>query len=201
MNTVNGNHTHRTTFLKTLFAFLLFSCFVTTTHAQTAVTTNEPNFEHFGHTLNIGLGPGYFGASLMRSPYFTVNYEVEVLRNFTLAPFVGFATYRSNEILYGARYYSYRGTIMPLGVKAIYYFDEVIELPWRWDLYAGASLGYTIASKRWEPGYTGVSGSLPGISSVFAAIHVGAEYHVSDVTGIFLDLSNNVTTAGVGIHW
>lgn len=190
---------------RSLAATALLALTATTTQAQSNITVNSDanrnaNHEYFGNTFNIGVGPGYFGASLMRSPYFTFNYEVDVLRNFTLAPFVGFSTYRSNPQIWGPRYYYYRGTIMPLGVKASYYFDEVIELPERWDLYAAGSLGYTIISKRWEDGYGGTVGTLPGIRPLFLDIHVGAEYQVTDATGIFLDLSTGTSVVGVGLH-
>ena len=190
------------TIFRSLAATALLACAAGTTQAQTntIVSDGSANHEYFGNTLNIGVGPGYFGATLMRSPYFTFNYEVDVLRNFTLAPFVGFSTYRSNPQVWGPRYYDYRGTIMPLGVKASYYFDEVIELPERWDLYAAGSLGYTIISKRWEDGYGGSVGTLPGIRPLFLDIHIGAEYQVTDATGIFLDLSTGTSVVGVGLH-
>ena len=204
----NGTHTHRSFLLSaTLFAATLFGSF-TNANAQTDIKVNDGakavnrggNNEHFGHTYNLGLGPGYFGAYLMRSPYFTFNYEIEALPNFTVAPFIGFSTYRSNPQTYGGRYYHYRGTIVPMGVKATYYFDDLIDLPYRWDLYAAGSLGFTYISKRWEDGYEGTVGNLPGIRPLFLDVHIGTEYHISDRTGIFLDLSTGVSVVGVALH-
>ncbi|GAA4469954.1 hypothetical protein GCM10023093_30280 [Nemorincola caseinilytica] len=204
----NGKHTHRSFLLTAaLFATTLFAPLTNAT-AQTDIRVGESatpvnrstGHEHYGHTFNLGLGPGYFGAYLMRSPYFTFNYEIDVLPDFTLAPFIGFSSYRSNPQTFGGRYYYYRGTIVPIGVKASYYFDDLINMPPRWDLYAAGSLGFTFINKRWEDGYTGVVGEIPGINPLFLDIHVGTEYHVSNHTGIFLDLSTGVSVVGVALH-
>ncbi len=189
--------THRSFFALALTGLLFFTT-VQNVSAQSSYSTGT--HEYYGNTYNLGLGPGYFGAYLMRSPYLTFNYEIELLPEFTLAPFVGFSTYRSNPQIYGNSSYRYRGTIMPIGAKASYYFDDLIELPWRWDLYAAGSLGYTFIRKSWPSEYRGPEGDIPGIRPLFLDVHVGAEYHLNSRTGLFVDLSTGVSVIGVALH-
>src|SRR5688572_27190132 len=90
--------------------------------------------EKYGRTLNFGLGVGgysgyysYVGRSL---PVFNINYEIDVARNFTLAPFVSFYTFSGNRSSY-----SYHETVIPIGVKGAYYFDELFKANEKWDFY------------------------------------------------------------------
>src|SRR5665647_2585092 len=104
---------------KTAFALLfLLTLLGTNLSAQQHIRYSE---EH-GNTLNLGLGLGYsnyygyYGHSL---PVFNINYEFGVANNFTLAPFATFVSYHDYDGPYG-----YRETIIPLGVKGTYYFDD-----------------------------------------------------------------------------
>lgn len=74
--------------------------------------------EKYGNKLNIGFGLGYtdYYSSLS---VVQLNYELDAGRNFTLAPFITFYNYH-----YG--YNTYRETIVPIGVKGYYYFDELL---------------------------------------------------------------------------
>src|SRR4051812_15675300 len=87
--------------------------------------------EKYGRTLNLGIGiggySGYYGYTGRSLPVFSINYEFDVAKNFTLAPFVSFYTF-SNSYYWGNknnpyRYYTYRETVVPIGVKGTYYFD------------------------------------------------------------------------------
>src|ERR1035438_7485163 len=44
--------------------------------------------ESFGNTLNLGVGVGYYGYAGVTLPVFHANYEIDVIKDFTLAPFV-----------------------------------------------------------------------------------------------------------------
>jgi hypothetical protein len=189
-----------TTFFRYAGAMLLCLAAAAPQTATAQSLKSVPAYSEYGHTWNIGVGPGYFGRSFMRSPYVTLNYEFDVANHFTIAPFVGFSSYRSNPLPWGTGMYRYRGTIIPIGAKASYYFDDVLELPANWDIYAAASLGVIYINKRWDEGYTGRIGDLPGVNPVYVDLHIGAEYHINDATGIFVDLSGNVSTIGVALH-
>jgi hypothetical protein len=152
--------------------------------------------ESHGNTLNLGLGVGgyygyynYVGRSL---PVFNVNYEFDVAKNFTLAPFLTFLSYRNDK-------YNYRETVMPLGVKGSFYLDEALNSNSDWDIYLAGSLGFTIVNSRWDDGYVRQSG-YETARPLFLDLHFGAEYHLSRKVGLFLDLSTGVSTIGLAIH-
>jgi hypothetical protein len=157
--------------------------------------------------LNLGVGLGYYRYAAYPMPVLHANYEFDVARNFTLAPFVTLYSYRDDYYWGNAqnppRYYRYRQTVVPIGVKGTYYFDELFRANSDWDFYVAGSLGFNIVSTRWEDGYYGdrrVYRNYNGTSPIYADLHVGAEYHLNDKIGLFLDLSTGVSTFGIGIH-
>lgn len=156
--------------------------------------------ENYGKTLNLGLGIGYH----FRAPVLHLNYEFDVAKSFTLAPFISFYTY-SNRYYYGDpnkgyRYYGYRRTVVPIGVKGTYYFDELLKANSKWDFYLGGSLGFAIVSSSWENGYYGPTDVYGTTSPLYLDFHAGAEYHLSSKLGLFLDLSSGISTIGLAIH-
>lgn len=164
--------------------------------------------ETYSRTLNVGLGVGgyagyykYAGRSL---PVLSVNYEIGVAKNFTLAPFLSLYTFRDDyywgNSKHPDRYYTYRETVIPIGVKGTYYFDDLLGAIPRWDFYLAGSLGLAIVSSRWENGYYGDANHYHSGNSLFLDIHIGAEYHFNSRIGAFLDLSSGVSTIGLAIH-
>lgn len=160
--------------------------------AQKRTTVGESH----GSALNLGLGVGgyygyynYVGRSL---PVFHLNYEFDVARNFTLAPFATFLSYRNDS-------YHYHETVIPLGVKGSYYLDQALNANSNWDFYLAGSLGFTIVNSRWDDGYVRNSGYQTA-RPLFLDLHVGTEYHLSNRIGLFLDLSTGVSTIGLAIH-
>jgi len=152
--------------------------------------------ENHGNTLNIGLGvggySGYYGYEGHSLPVFNLNYEFGVANNFTLAPFVTFVTYHDD-------YYGYRETIIPLGVKGTYYLDDAVGAGADWDFYIAGSLGFTVVKSTWDDGYYRDS-NYHSVDPLFLDVHVGAEYHLSNKVGLFLDLSSGVSTLGLAFH-
>ncbi|MDP3915311.1 MAG: hypothetical protein Q8R96_16415 [Bacteroidota bacterium] len=171
----------------TLLSLLMI--FGTNLSAQNRTTGSES----YGGTFNAGLGIGgyygyynYVGRSM---PVFSLNYEFDVAKNFTLAPFVTFLSYRNDK-------YYYRETVMPLGVKGSYYLDQALNANSNWDFYIAGSLGFTVVNTRWDDGYK----TYPGYRTanpLFLDLHLGAEYHLSNHVGLFLDLSTGVSTIGL----
>jgi len=164
--------------------------------------------EKYGNTLNLGLGIGgysgyhsYVGRTL---PVLHINYEIDVVKNFTLAPFLSFYTY-SNQYYWGNknhpdRYYTYRETVIPIGVKGSYYFDELLGANDKWDFYLAGSLGFAIVNTNWENGYEGNRDYYRRGGSLYLDLHIGAEYHFNNRLGAFLDLSTGVSTIGLAFH-
>jgi hypothetical protein len=164
--------------------------------------------EKYGKTLNLGLGlggySGYYGYVGHSLPVFHANYEFDVAKNFTLAPFITFYTY-TNDYYYSNkhdpfRYYTYRQTVIPIGVKGTYYFDDLLKANNKWDFYLAGSLGFAIVNESWSNGYYGDPNYFGRPSSLFFDVHIGAEYHFNSSLGAFLDISSGVSTIGLAIH-
>ncbi len=164
--------------------------------------------EKYGNTINLGLGIGgysgyyrYVGRSL---PVVHINYEIDAAKNFTLAPFVSFYSY-SNQYYWGNknnpdRFYTYRETVIPIGVKGSYYFDDLLGANDKWDFYLAGSLGFALVSSSWSDGYEGDKNYYRRGSSLYLDIHIGTEFHFNNRLGMFLDLSSGVSTVGLSFH-
>lgn len=185
---------------KAIFSLLLlFTAFTFAASAQ-----NTTMAEKYGKTLNLGLGIGYYGYAGGLMPVFHADYELDVARNFTLAPFINFYSY-SNSYYWGNKNYPYgyyynHVTVVPIGVKGAYYFDQLIKANTRWDFYAAGSVGFAIVNSRWDNGYYGDKNYYRRANPLFVDIHAGAEYHLAKRLGVFLDISTGVSTVGLAIH-
>jgi hypothetical protein len=167
---------------------------------STVSAQKQGNAEKYGKTLNLGVGVGgyagyyhYIGHNL---PVFHANYELDVARNFTLAPFISFSMYRTVYNWHDNNYY-YHETIIPVGIKGTYYFDQLIKADSQWDFYGAGSMGFVIVKKYWDNGYDGDQNYYSKGSPLFLDLHVGAEYHFSSRLGGFIDLSTGVSTIGL----
>jgi hypothetical protein len=148
----------------------------------------------YGHTLNIGLGLGYYDYVGNSMPVFHANYELDVAGDFTLAPFVTLYTYRHT---YQGN--SYRETVMPIGVKGTYYIDRLVRLSSDWDIYGAASVGLGFRRVSWDASYPGDEDDYPKGGPVRLDLHMGAEYHINPELGVFMDLSTGVSSFGLSI--
>lgn len=160
--------------------------------------------EKFGNTLNLGIGLGYYGYVPGAIPAFNINYEFDVARVFTLAPFVNAYTYRNfyywGDANNNYREYSYKRTVVPVGVKATYYFDELLSSGRKWDFYAAGSVGFVFVSTIYEDGYGGNRGTYNGISPFYIDAHLGSEFHITNTFGVYADLSTGISTFGLAVH-
>jgi hypothetical protein len=164
--------------------------------------------EKYGNTFNIGLGvggyAGYYKYSGKSLPIIHFDYEFDVAKNFTLAPFISVSSF-SNSYYWGNnntphRFYNYRQVVIPIGAKGTYYFDDLLNAGSEWDFYAAGSLGLALIKSRWDDGYGGDRNVFNSGNSLFLNLHIGVEYHLNDRLGVFLDLSSGVSTIGLAIH-
>ena len=157
--------------------------------------------EMFGPTINVGAGIGYYGYAGRPAPAVMVNVELDIARNITLAPFIGYYSY-ANDYYWGNpnspyRYYSYRETVVPVGIKGAYYFDQLFRAGDKWDFYAAASLGFAFHSVTWDNGYYGERNVVNGPSPLYGSAHIGSRLHITPNFGLFLDLSTGFSTFGL----
>lgn len=155
------------------------------------------NSERYGNTLNMGLGLGYYGYDGHTMPAAHLDVEFDVVRNFTLAPFINLYSYRRTS---PHQSYYYHETVIPIGVKATYYFDSLFRAGSNWDFYLAGSLGYAITFSYWDEGYEGDINLYSSTRPLFIDIHIGTEYHFSSTIGAFIDLSSGMSTIGLAIH-
>lgn len=175
-----------------------------------AIKAQQVSNENFGKTLNVGAGIGYYGYIGHAMPILDVNYEIQIARNVTLAPFTGVYSYRDN-FYWGNpklpandpsyRHYYYRETVIPIGVKGAFYFDQLFRANPSWDFYAAASAGFRIRKVMWDDGYAGDRYAYTKVHPFRTDAHIGAEYHLNSATGLYLDLSTGVSTFGFAFHF
>lgn len=179
--------------MKTLSITMLFFLTILGTNVSAQRTTSS---EGYGNTLNLGVGiggySGYYHYAGTSIPVFHIDYEFDAARNFTLAPFATFYSYRNDHD-------HYRENLIPIGVKGSLYLDQILRANSDWDFYLAGSLGFVIRNSRWDDGYSGNT-YYHNVSPLFLDLHVGTEYHLSSRVGLFLDLSTGVSTIGLAIH-
>ena len=160
--------------------------------------------EKYGKTLNLGVGIGYYGYVGHTAPVISANFEFDVAKNFTLAPFITVYSYQNTAYWgnknYPYRYYTYTQTVIPVGIKGTYYFDELLKANSKWDFYLAGSLGFAIRSTTWESNYYGEPNIQNGASGLYLDVHIGSEYHISKKVGLYLDLSTGISTFGLALH-
>lgn len=184
---------------------VLLASFVFLTLLSSRSVAQETS-ESYGNTLNLGFGIGYYGYVGHSLPVIHADYEFNVARNFTLAPFITVYTYK-NYYYWGSpnhpyRDYYYRQTVIPVGAKGTYYFDQLLGAGSRWDFYLAASLGFAIRKTVWESGYYGESTVVTRSSSgLYLDGHIGTEYHFNDKLGLYLDLSTGQSMIGLACHF
>jgi hypothetical protein len=178
---------------------------ISSSGSDKTVIVREPySPEKYGRTLNLGAGIGYYGYVGYTTPVVHLDFEFDVAKNLTLAPFITYYSYRSHYYWgnpkYAYRDYSYRQTVVPVGVKGTYYFDQLLRAGSRWDFYLAGSIGFAFRTTTWESGYYGETVVQNGASGLYLDVHIGTEYHLNRKLGLFLDLSSGISTFGLGIH-
>jgi len=186
-----------------LASFIFLAAFSINCSAQESNT--QASSESFGNTLNLGVGIGYYGYVGHSMPVVHADYEFNVARNFTLAPFITVYRYQNyyywGNPNYPYRNYYYHQTVIPVGVKGSYYFDQLLHAGPKWDFYLAASLGFAIRRTVWESGYYGETTVVDhGTSGLYLDGHIGTEFHLNDNLGLYLDLSSGISTFGLAIH-
>lgn len=187
--------------MKTIIVTSLFFLSILSLNGTAQETAST---EKYGHTLNLGVGVGYYGYVGHSIPVIHADFEFDIAKNFTLAPFITIYSYENFNYWGNPNYpyknYYYRETVIPLGIKGSYYFDQLLNAASKWDFYLAGSLGFAIRRTTWENGYYGETDVHDGSSGLYLDGHIGTEYHLNGKIGLILDLSTGVSTFGFGIH-
>ncbi|MFV0591639.1 MAG: outer membrane beta-barrel protein [Draconibacterium sp.] len=68
-----------------------------------------------------------------------------------------------------------------------YHFNELLQIPSNFDVYAGATLGYTIFNSKIDDGSSSVSYSGSGSSGLYLNGQIGGRYFFTDKIGVNLE--------------
>ncbi len=174
-----------------LTLFFLGSIFLLSVNKSSAQENGSQ--EKYGNTFNIGAGYGIgnYGYAFYGTPALHLNYEIDIARTLTVAPFVTLYQYRNGR---------YHETVTPIGLKASCYFDRILKAHSKWDFYLAGSLGVAIRNISWENGFGPDANTIYGPGALYLVLSVGTEYHINKKLGAFVDLSDGISTIGLSIH-
>lgn len=149
--------------------------------------------EKYGKTFNIGIGSGIgnYGYAFYATPAVYLDYEFDIIRTLTLAPFVTLYHYKNDF---------YQERVIPVGLKATCYFDQIVKAHARWDFYLASSLGFAFRELVWKNGFTPEPNTHYGPGALYLVLSIGSEYHINKKLGAYIDLSNGISTTGLSIH-
>jgi len=128
--------------------------------------------------LNAGVGFSSWGIPL----YVGVDYGVHT--DITIGGEFSFRSY--SETIIGDKY---KATIIGISGNGNYHFNRILNIPSKWDLYAGLNLGFYF----WN-----TSGDYPGSSSsgVGLGAQIGGRYFFSNKFGINLEFGGGNAFSG-----
>lgn len=158
--------------MKLLLTTLSLSLAILLSPTQTATAQ-----ELHGSALNLGVGIGARQAAV-----YHINFEFDVVPSVTIAP--------------SASFYGYT-KFVPIGLKASYYFDQVLNLLPEWDLYVAGTAAMGIVSDDWNNQTYRDMYRFRGANNLFFDVHIGTEYQVTPRAGMFIDLASNAATIGI----
>ncbi len=121
--------------------------------------------------LTAGLGISSWGIPLF------VRYEHPVADNITVG---GVLSYQSKG--YGDSSYKWRISYFGISARGSYHFNELLNVNYSWDLYAGVSAGYYFGNVSGDDFNNITAGGGFGLG-----VHVGARYFINEKIAINVD--------------
>lgn len=144
---------------------------------STGVFAQAP-LEEGGVQLNAGVGASGWGVPV----YFGLDYGIA--KDWTLGGQISFQT--DDDDYYGN---NYKSSAVGIGANGNYHFNRILNMPSKFDFYAGAALTYYI----WD--YDDNNGH-PDNDSLGLGLQVGGRYFFTDSFGINLELGGGSATSG-----
>ena len=142
------------------------------------VVDSQSLIENGSRQLNAGIGLSGWGIPLYAGMDFGIQKDITL----------GFeGSFRS----YNQRYTgtNYRSSIIGLSGNGNYHFNTILEIPAKWDLYAGLNIGYYIWSSPSD--YPGTATSGFGVG-----MQVGGRYFIRKNLGLNLEFGGGNTFSG-----
>ena len=166
---------------KILFAFILIVLVSSTSlvKAQFNPYTDRTNM------VTVGIGFSGWGIPIFG------RFEAPVADNITVGGGISYQGYSESSAGY-----KYQHSIFGITGRGDYHFNELIELPDPWDLYAGLGLGYYFWNTTYKGGGTTIDYSGSGDGGFSLGIHVGGRYFFNDKIGINLEFGGGTVLSG-----
>jgi outer membrane immunogenic protein len=142
----------------------------------------QGSLEKGGLQLNAGVGTSGWGTPI----YVGLDYGIH--EDITIG---GEVSFRSDSKVYGSN--KYKSSAIGIGVNGNYHFNRILDMPSKWDLYAGLGLNYYIWS------YDNDLYQTNDNSDIGLGAQVGARYFFTDKFGINLELGGGSATNGAKI--
>jgi hypothetical protein len=154
-------------------------------------------FENGDNVISVGLGLGgtYRGIHYSSTPAISAQYEhgnwdVGGPGVISLGAFLGFKSYRHEELGYSEKW-----NLTVIGIRSAYHYNgiDAKEL----DVYGGLMLSYDIVSySNTFPSYYNYGGYSSGLG---LSIYVGGRYFFTDNVAGFLELGYGISYATIGV--
>lgn len=146
--------------------------------ACTTLGYSQNSFDKGSSFVDLGVGLGTWGIPVYGG------FETAVANNFTLG---GRLSWRSwNEDYRG---YGYNHNIFGIVARGNYHFNELLEFPPKFDLYAGLNLGFYVYDSPSD--YPGDRSSGLGLGA-----QVGGRYYFSDSWAVNLEIGGGNAASG-----
>ena len=142
----------------------------------------QGSLEKGGLQLNAGFGTSGWGTPIY------VGLDYGVIKDITIG---GELSYRSDSNNYEGN--KYKSSVIGIGVNGNYHFNSVLNIPSKWDFYAGLGLNYYIWSHDNDL-YKSNDNSDIGLGG-----QIGGRYFFTDKFGVNLEFGGGSATNGAKI--
>lgn len=126
--------------------------------------------------LNVGFGLSNYGLPVYGGLEFGIGNNISI---------GGELTYRNYSENFSNS--KWRNTYTSIAGVGNYHFNELLEIPSNWDLYAGLSLGFTVFSSKWDGPGSSIDYSGSGNSGLYLNGQIGGRYFFSDKMAVNLE--------------
>ena len=141
--------------------------------------------EEGGLQINAGIGASSWGASVYGG------LEYGLMENITVGAEASYHTY--NQGYYGSSY-DYKSNIIGIQANGSYHFNELLQIPSKFDVYAGANLNYF----AWTTKVNGEKvDNYNGVENFGVGIHAGGRYFFTDNFGVNVQLGGGNVFSGI----
>jgi hypothetical protein len=158
-------------------------------------------FDKNGKVAQAGIGLGGIGGFYGRSslPVISAGLDFGVHEYVSVGGVVGYFSSKFDyPLVFGNQFYGYKYSYITLGARGSYHFLQIPNE--KFDVYAGAGLGYNIVSASYDgPVNLRAAAAAASSSYLFFGIHAGGRYYFSPNFAAYAELGYGLGILNVGI--